>query len=430
MADPQSVDVVVVGGGLAGLAAARGLEQRGRTCVVLEATAEVGGHLHSRKLNGQVVEFGGEAISAHHQRVQALARELGLHVDKSVFSGAPKVLWRIGPKPVVRRSAPLSASEMFHTARALMRLRRLARKVPAEAPWAAPDAASLDGITFGKWLEEQGVSGGAYQLAVAIIGGYATFEVERVSLLFVLRWISRVGGVWQAYRHIIALNVREGVQQLPRRVAERLRSEVILETPVQRVVQDGSGVLVDAGEHGSWRGRRAVLGIPISLMREMQFAPPLDEGLKALYSEMSFGRAAKAAVVAPQPPPIKHRISVGGSPVQASWLRGGRGATGLVTGDMALGTKEEIVSDLAAIYELDLDQCEVEIVQWSKQPYRGGTYLVWEPGQLTRHGPQLKRSHGLVHFTGADRSSWTGMEGAIENGDEVAAAIDSELRGE
>jgi monoamine oxidase len=428
MAEAQSVDVVVVGGGLAGLMTARSLETQGWTTVVLEATAEVGGHLHSRELNGQVVEFGGEAISGHHQRVQALAGELGLHVDKSAFNGVPSVLWRLGPEPVVRRTAPLSASEIYNTTRALSRLRRLARKVPPDAPWEAPDAASLDGITFGDWLTQQGVSGGAYQLAVAIIGGYATFELERVSLLFVLRWISRVGGVWQAYRHIIALNVREGVQQLPRRVAERLRSEVVLETPVQRVVQDDSGVLVDAGERGSWRGRRAVLGIPISLMREMEFDPPLDEDLRSLYTEMQYGRAAKAAVVAPEKPNVKHRISVGGAPVQTSWLRGGRGATGLVTGDHALGTPEEIVGDLAAIYDLDPEQCEVEIIQWSKQAYRGGTYLVWEPGQLTRHGPQLKRSHGLVHFTGADRSSWTGMEGAIENGEEVAAAIDSELR--
>jgi monoamine oxidase len=427
MAGTQSVDVVVVGGGLAGVTAARALEDAGRSVALLEATEEVGGHLHSRVIDGQVIDFGGEAISEHHQRVFRLASELGLTVDKSAFTGVPSFLWRLTDEPREGYAPPLSPTGVPRDLRVLLRMRQLAREVPPDACWEAPRADYLDGITFGEWLQEQGMQGPSYELAVAVIGGYATFELERVSLLYVLRWISRVGGVWQAYRHVIAQNIREGVQQLVVRSAQRIRGEVVRQAPVHSVVQDGSGVSIDAGDHGSWRAKRAVIAVPISLMNEISFDPPLDPELQAFYSEMRYGRAVKAAVVAAEKPWVKHRVSVGGTPIQASWLRGGRGATGLVTGDATLVSSEEITADLAGIYGLDAARSQTDLVKWSEQPFRGGTYLVWEPGQLTKHGPNLKRSHKLVHFAGADRSSWTGMEGAIENGEEVAAAIDAEL---
>lgn len=418
---------MVVGGGLAGLTAARTLESQGRSTVLLEATSEVGGHLHSRVLDGQVIDFGGEAISEHHQRVLRLAKELGLTVENSAFSGLARCLWRLDDEPKVRRIPPLSRVGIPRDLRTLRRMGQLASEVPPDACWEANRASYLDSITFGEWLTQQGIRGPAYEMAVAVIGGYATFELERVSLLYILRWISRVGGVWHAYRHVIAMNVREGVQQLVVRSAQRLRGDVVRDTPVHKVVQDSSGVSIDAGERGSWRARRAVIAVPISLMNEISFDPPLDDDLQAFYAEMRYGRAVKAAVVVPEQPSVKHRVSVGGTPVQASWLRGGRGATGLITGDATLFDSEAILADLAGIYGLDVAASQTELVKWSEQPFRGGTYLVWEPGQLVRHGAHLKRPHKLVHFAGADRSSWTGMEGAIENGEEVAATIDAEL---
>ena len=54
--------------------------------------------------------------------------------------------------------------------------------------------------------------------------------------------------------------------------------------------------------------------------------------------------------------------------------------------------------------------------------------MAFAPGQLTRHGPALRASHGRVHFAGADRSVWPGtMEGAVADGERVAARLLDEL---
>ena len=131
----ESVDVVVVGAGLAGLATARDLERRGHSTVILEAGREIGGHTRSRLVDGQVIDLGGEHVSTQHARVHALARELGLTLEPTALAGAPRMLWRLDSRPRVSRIPPASPSEYFFGSRAALRIERLARDVPPRTPW-------------------------------------------------------------------------------------------------------------------------------------------------------------------------------------------------------------------------------------------------------------------------------------------------------
>jgi monoamine oxidase len=73
----ESVDVLVVGAGLAGLTAARDLKAAGRSVLVLEARDRVGGRVVNRDIgDGKVVEMGGEYAGPTQDRVLALAAEL------------------------------------------------------------------------------------------------------------------------------------------------------------------------------------------------------------------------------------------------------------------------------------------------------------------------------------------------------------------
>ena len=50
--DPNRVDVVVIGGGLSGLTAARELKQQGRRVLLLEAKARIGGRMVNQSVAG------------------------------------------------------------------------------------------------------------------------------------------------------------------------------------------------------------------------------------------------------------------------------------------------------------------------------------------------------------------------------------------
>jgi len=69
--------VVVVGAGLAGLAAARELSARGASVGVVEARERVGGRVENHDIaGGNVVEVGGQWIGPTQDRLAALASAL------------------------------------------------------------------------------------------------------------------------------------------------------------------------------------------------------------------------------------------------------------------------------------------------------------------------------------------------------------------
>jgi protoporphyrinogen/coproporphyrinogen III oxidase len=74
--------VVVVGGGIAGLAAAWYAAGHGLSVTVLEAAPQVGGKLQSAEVGGVSVDVGAEAMLATRPEGTALLTELGLDADR------------------------------------------------------------------------------------------------------------------------------------------------------------------------------------------------------------------------------------------------------------------------------------------------------------------------------------------------------------
>ncbi len=95
-------DVVVVGGGVAGLVAARALAAAGRDVLLLEGSPQVGGKLRSAEVAGLTVDVGAEAMLARRPEGVDLAREIGAEVVHP--TGATSGVWSRGGLRAMPRS--------------------------------------------------------------------------------------------------------------------------------------------------------------------------------------------------------------------------------------------------------------------------------------------------------------------------------------
>ncbi len=94
--------VVVIGGGISGLAAAYYLRTAGLRVTVLEARAEIGGSLRVSEVAGLPVDEGAESLLNRRPEAVELARDVGLGDDIVYPAGASAGVWsrgRVHPLP-------------------------------------------------------------------------------------------------------------------------------------------------------------------------------------------------------------------------------------------------------------------------------------------------------------------------------------------
>jgi oxygen-dependent protoporphyrinogen oxidase len=88
----QSLDVAIVGGGIAGLSAAYELQRRGCSVQVLEASHRPGGVIRTERFDGWVVDCGPDALLVQKPAAVALCRELGI-ADRLVTTLTPRTAY-------------------------------------------------------------------------------------------------------------------------------------------------------------------------------------------------------------------------------------------------------------------------------------------------------------------------------------------------
>jgi monoamine oxidase len=81
------LDVVVIGGGLSGLTAARALRRAGAAVAVLEARDRVGGKMLTVDIGGCAVDLGAHWVGPSQRRVLGLAEEFGVELEKQYLEG-------------------------------------------------------------------------------------------------------------------------------------------------------------------------------------------------------------------------------------------------------------------------------------------------------------------------------------------------------
>jgi monoamine oxidase len=446
--DRLEVDVIVVGAGLAGLAAARTLRGAGREVVVLEARDRVGGRTLNEPIgDGKVVEIGAQWVGPTQDRVLRLIGELGLETFPTHAAGANLFErgGRLSPySGTIPRTNPVGLAEV---GLAMRRLNRMAAAVPPEAPWSAPKAGAWDAETFASWMRRNLRTGLARDiLRLAIIGVWAC-EPRDLSLLHVLFYIRSAGSLERLTDTEGGAQqdrVVGGSQLIALRIAEELGQRVVeLGAPVRAILHGEPGVIATA-DRLEVSARRAIIAIPPTLAGRIAYDPPLPAVRDGLSQRMAQGSVVKCMAIYERPfwrerglsgavTSVSGPVSVGfdnsppdGSPgVLLGFLEG---AAARRHGDMPQSERRRVVADcFARLFGREAaDPVGYVDRAWGADEWSRGCYGGFmAPGAWTDHGAALRQPVGPLHWAGAETATvWNGyMDGAVGSGEDAAAAV-------
>ncbi len=447
-----SPEVLVVGGGIAGLTAAWRLKQAGVAVRVLEAQERIGGRMLSllgHFPEGLVAELGGELIDTDHESLRGLAAELGLELDDLLVEppGVTETLFFAG----ARRSESELVEAMRPVVEAARRDLALLGEEP-DASYRGPEAARvLDALSIPAWLEKSGISGWAKTLVEVAFESECGLPPGEQSCLNFLLFASFEPEHPKLYGESDErFHIRGGNDQVPARLAERLGDAVVRGTRLEalRTGSDGRYV-VSVRRDGTSREERAshvVLALPFTLLREVKLDVPLSPVKRRAIAELGYGTNAKLMTGWSKRAWRLEHGSTGtvmtDAGFQVAWetSRAQNGTAGVLTNftggaeglAVGRGTPAERATELAARLDtvfrgISSHHRPQEAVRfhWPTNPWTRGSYACYRTGQITAFGGAEGEREGGVFFAGEHTSSdFQGfMEGACESGERAAKEV-------
>ncbi|HEX2214172.1 MAG TPA: flavin monoamine oxidase family protein [Mycobacterium sp.] len=447
---PATADVVVVGAGFAGLAAARALVGFGHDVVVLEGRDRVGGRSSTVLIAGVPVDLGGTFVGPTQDEVLALARELGCQTVPTHSRGKNLIRWR-GKVRAYRSTIPrLSILELLDVSRIQWRFERVCRKVQVDKPWEASIADALDSQSLDEWLKSVHASAGTRDLMTIMARVTWGCEPDVVSMLHAVRYVKAAGGLSRM------LDVEggaqqdrfpDGTQQIAVRMADELGPRVVLDAVVRRIERHGDGGLTVTSDEGTIAAKAVVVAIPPEHRAAIEFLPDLPPEYGKLAQHWPQGNLSKAYAAYEKPfwrakglsgealsdeGPVFITFDVSPSDDGPGVLLGftdARTFDPLPPGqrrEQALAGFATLFGD-TALSPIDyLDHC------WGAESFaHGGPTAAVPPGSWTTYGPWLRKPVDGIFWAGTETAdTWPGfLDGAVRSGRRAADEVHRALAG-
>ncbi|XP_038863168.1 amine oxidase [flavin-containing] isoform X2 [Salvelinus namaycush] len=406
MTAQNTYDVIVIGGGISGLSAAKLLKEKGLSPVVLEARDRVGG------------------------------RTFTVQGKSYPFKGSFPPMWN-----------PFALMDYNNLWR---KMDEMGSEIPREAPWSAPHAEEWDKMTMKQLFDKICWTSSARRFATLFVNVNVTSEPHEVSALWFLWYIKQCGGTMRIFSTTNGGQERKflgGSSQISECMAKELGERVKMESPVYKIDQTGDMVEVETLNKETYKAKYVIVATPPGLNLKMHFKPELPPLRNQLIHRVPMGSVIKCIVyyrenfwrkkgycgtmvIEEEEAPIGLTLDDtkpdGTVPAIMGFIlaRKCRKLCGL--------TKEERKKRICEIYsrvlgsEEALHPVHYEEKNWCEEEYSGGCYTAYfPPGILTQYGKVLREPVGRLYFAGTETATeWSGyMEGAVQAGERAAREV-------
>lgn len=301
---PETHDVVVIGGGAAGLAAAYDLRKKGLDVVLLEEQNYPGGRISTIHAHGFHAESGGAVITDFETETLGLLKELsvgplidlGLHgldlfmgkktvhltrMDGRV--GGPRDLWSLVRFALA--TGPVGPQARFPGPGLLLGYRAAIKAIQKEKaflkyPYDPAARENWDTTTFAEFLDRFHPSLREFvNLQLQVTAGEVSDRISLFWGLLTFNWNMQGSFYW----------LNDGASSFPRALAAKLGDRVRLNSRVKSVIANGDVRVEYEGETGSrtLSAKAAVLAVPPSVV--LRTVSNLDAGKREALAAVPFG---------------------------------------------------------------------------------------------------------------------------------------------
>jgi monoamine oxidase len=248
----SSPDTIVIGAGIAGLAAARTLAEAGRNVALLEASSRIGGRILTVREGDEVIELGAEFIHGRPPELWSLIEEAGLEayeIEGPTLRFEDGRLATAHPDPQAESSSVLDPLEGY----------------------VGPD------IPFSEYLDQQQIPAELRDSAIAYVEGFNAADHRIIGVQSL--------GLQQAAEDEIGGNdlfrIRGGYDQLTQHLCDTFIAaggQLHLNNLVERVEWSAGQVQVSgsrAGQPFTHRAKQAIITLPLGVLqqRAVEFVP-------------------------------------------------------------------------------------------------------------------------------------------------------------
>ena len=433
----QRVDVLVLGAGIAGLAAARALAERGMRPLVLEARDRVGGRIYSLQTSEGVVELGAEFVHGREPQLWALIEEAG-----------EKAVERDGS--ILRELAlgGLTKDELAEEGGPFTSLDELS-DLPQD-------------MSFAEWLASSDVPKEQHTALRGYVEGFNAADATRIS--------AQSLGLQQRAEESIEANrawhLHGGYSQLAIYVADRVRKlggEIRLHCVVKSVRWSAGEITVETGSR-VFRAPRCIVTFPLGVLQRinrdggMKFEP--EPAAVAHARRLAMGSAERFTMIFREPwwerstranekalktmsflltfrrsPPVwwTSHPEPQALPTLTGWAGGPRAAKLIGRDADELG--EQACAELAEVCGLPGQQVRAALLathkhDWELDPFARGAYSYVPAGALDAPAAMAEPEAGTLFFAGEHTdttANWGTVHAALGTGLRAAQQVFNSL---